>query len=379
MTQMAEITSATEFYGCVESICCRGLKQALNRRTGIYDRQLRNKQWGATLGTEDLTSTAICLIGISRAHVPKGRIGLDAARTIDEMLKLLCRRRYPGGLGLVVWANAVWDRVPLNKVLQQTGVSLDSIGEFLDSLTTMEVGWLLSGLAHEYHRRRTASIRRDVGVAIDTLLGRYQPRTHLMAHAGPKARLPHRLRRWVANFADQIYSIQALCFAAIVMDHEAAMHAAENLAGRLVELQGERGQWWWHYDPRSGEVSQAYSVYSVHQHGMAPMALAALAATGGQRFTEACDRGRAWLSQNELGVNMIDADTPTIWRSIDYDQGRIGGMSRKAQALLGRRVEQATVDDAKLRVNYETRPYEWAWCLYAGAIETGKDRGRHLV
>ena len=35
---------------------------------------------------------------------------------------------------------------------------------------------------------------------------------------------------------------------------------------------------------------------------------------------------------------------------------------------------------SKLTLNYETRPYEWAWCLYADALITSPDeQNGHLV
>jgi hypothetical protein len=185
------------------------------------------------------------------------------------------------------------------------------------------------------------------------------------------------MRRNVANFADQIYSAQAMAFTRLVMDEADAGEAAAAVAKRMVQLQGEKGQWWWHYDPRDGKVAQHYSVYSVHQHGMAPFALAAVRAAGGGDFSAAADRSRAWLSDNELGVNMVDEAAGTVWRSIDYDIGPLRAKLRNVKALLGVKGEAAGA--LPLKLNCETRPYEWAWCLYAGAVETGGERSPHLV
>ena len=54
---------------------------------------------------------------------------------------------------------------------------------------------------------------------------------------------------------------------------------------------------------RKGRIVEPYEVYSVHQHGMAPMGLLALAeATGDQRYVAAADRGLRWIyGRNELG------------------------------------------------------------------------------
>ena len=59
----------------------------------------------------------------------------------------------------------------------------------------------------------------------------------------------------------------------------------------ICELQGPDGQWWWHYDTRTGKVVEGYPVYSVHQDSMAPMALLDLEDAGGPQHSEAITRG----------------------------------------------------------------------------------------
>jgi len=370
--------SVREFYAGLRPICVGGLRQALNPQTAIYDRQLRARRWEATRGTEDLTSTCICLIGVHRAAVDPNDIGLDVKRTLEATQALYRQREYFGGIGLLIWANAVWGGAPLAGLLHELGVSPQVLSGPLDALTTMESAWLASGLLHECERndRQAPELAR---CALGALKKRYVARTRTMMHASAAGPFGHRLRRNVANFADQIYSVQAMAFAEIVLGEGEADRCSAGLARHMVELQGSKGQWWWHYDARDGGVAQAYSVYSVHQHGMAPMALSAVTAARGEEFTGAANRSRSWLTNNELDLRMIDTEAGTIWRSIDYAEGFLAGRRRLIRSLLGWKRNERGLGAGALKLNCETRPYEWAWCLYAGAIECAQDRRTHIV
>jgi hypothetical protein len=375
--------TAKEFYDFVDPICAAGLRDSLNPKTHVYDLQLMDKAWHQTYEfypTEDLTSTAICLIGISRGQVDPASVNLDPQQTLEAMYALSKKRAYPGGFGLVLWANSVWNGPELAKLEELCGVKLDPIAQHVTALTTMETSWLASGLAHEYSRSGNSRVKELLDATVDELMNRrYQSSSQTVAHAGEAAEFGHGMRRWIANFADQVYTIQALAFYKIVGGNSEALNISDTLAKKMVAFQGSKGQWWWHYDARRGGVPQPYSVYSVHQHGMAPMALRAVEAAGGSNFEDAVALSRSWMDDNELGVNMIDMQQPSLWRSLDYDQGKIGDVMRKASSLLGLAGDRSSAPAPALKLNYETRPYEWAWCVYAGAIERGIDKGLHLV
>jgi hypothetical protein len=366
------------FYTSLEELCCSNLKQAFNRDTLIFDRQIDQQQWQPTLGTENLTSTCICLVSIDRAEIKPSEIGFNPTQTFNALLKLAQSKPYPGGIGLIIWANAVWEMKSLAELQPQLSIPFENLTAYLTSLTTMETAWLVSGLLHEYQRHPAAKTKEYLDIALDTLLNRYQTTSHLMVHAAANAPWSHRLRRWVANFADQIYSVQAFAFAAIAGGNDSAKQTAESLAKQLTKLQGELGQWWWHYNPRNGEVLQFYPVYSVHQYGMAPMALAALQAAQGSNFNLAVQRGRDWLEHNELNLKMIDRQANTVWRDIEYHQTLLKQIIRKTNSLRGKPAK-LTANQFNLKLNYETRPYEWGWCLYAGAIERGINKKLHIV
>jgi hypothetical protein len=370
--------SNTDFYTSLEDLCCSNLKQAFNPNTLIFDRQIYQQQWGNTLGTENLTSTCICLVSIERAEIKPSEIGFKPVQTFNALLKLAQSKPYLGGIGLIIWANAVWEMKSLAELQQQLDIPFENLTVALTSLTTMETAWLVSGLLHEYQHHPAAKTKEYLDIALNTLLNRYQPSSHLMVHAAAQAPWSHRLRRWVANFADQIYPVQALAFAAITSGNEVAKQTAANLANQLAKLQGKLGQWWWHYNPHNGEILQFYPVYSVHQYGMAPMALAALQAAQGSNFEPLVQRGRDWLEHNELNLKMIDRQANTIWRDIEYHQNLLGKIVRRTNSLL-RKGDQLTAKPLNLKLNYETRPYEWGWCLYAGAIERGIKKKLHIV
>src|SRR5262249_6785325 len=140
---------------------------------------------------------------------------------------------------------------------------------------------------------------RAAHAVVDELrVRRYRPATRLMRHAGSGATPLHRLRGHVANFADQIYSVQAFAFAGLALGDREALAVAGELAERHCDLQGPLGGGWWHYDARRSHVALRYAVYSVHQHGMAPMALMALEAAGGAAHRDALAASVGWIDHN---------------------------------------------------------------------------------
>ena len=375
---MQERPTSTGIYTRLEPLCLARLSEALNPRTALFDRQLRDGRWDVTYGTEDLTSTAICLIGLSRAQAFLTPDLPDLTKSLEALVEGASRRRYPGVIGLVFWANAVLDAQPISHVSERLSLSLDHVDRLFAFLGTMEVAWLASGLAHEIRRGQDAAVHHALVVTVQELLERYERGSGLFYHCSRSAPLRKRIRRHVPNFADQIYAVQALSVAAMSDGPTRGVEVADRCTRQLVALQGPLGQWWWHYNARSGTPLQAYPVYSVHQYGMAPMALAALAAAGGSAFDAAARRSRMWLAENELNVSMVDHGRGTIWRDIEPDEARLrSGLSHACSILgLARARERKSTS---LRVNHETRPYEWAWCLYAGAIEAGINRSRHIV
>jgi hypothetical protein len=328
--------TAEQFYQGVDSICISGLGKSLNPKTNVFDIQIMDKKWANTIDyypTEDLTSTAICLIGLTRSKNADKINNFNLYTTLEALFHLFNLRQYLGSLGLVIWANAVCNGSSFKKLLDTLDVSEMLISNEISKLTTMEVAWLVSGLSHEYHRSEDHQAKRLLDHSVNELTSnRYCPRSSIMSHASKKTGSFHSIRRWISNFADQIYSIQSLAFSYMLNQDSDSIGVANDVAREMANLQGSLGQWWWHYDAKRGGTPQPYSVYSVHQHGMAPMSLRALEKAGGMCFEDEIGKSRNWLNNNELGINLIDSNYPTIWRSIEYDQGKILDYARKTHA-----------------------------------------------
>jgi hypothetical protein len=177
-------------------------------------------------------------------------------------------------------------------------------------------------------------------------------------------------RGHVCSFADLVYPIHALSRYARLTGDRRALSVASRCAERVVELQGRDGQWWWHYDVRTGRVLEPYPVYAVHQDAMAPLALLALKEASGLDFDEPIARGLRWLeSAPELqGRPLVDRPADLIWRKVARHEPRKLARSLQAAATrLHPRLRLPALDYVLPpgAVDYEDRPYHLGWLLYA--------------
>jgi hypothetical protein len=215
-------------------------------------------------------------------------------------------------------------------------------------------------------------VENRLTVARDRLLRARIGDSPLFPHATGPGLVPW-YRAHVSCFADQTYPLQALARAhASGGGDPEALAASEACAARICELQGDGGQWWWHYDARRGTVVEGYPVYSVHQHAMAPTALFDLADAGGTDFGASIRKGLRWMADvPELAGNpepMILDELGVTWRKV------YRGDSKKAVRAargLGTRVApnlRLKSLDRVFRptsVDRECRPYEFGWMLFA--------------
>lgn len=357
----------------LQDLCTARLRDCIDPRTGRFGRQVRDGAWAPTLGTESLTSSAICLIGLARAGIPMGAVVPDATALCRQLAAGVREEGYPGALGLLLWANSAVRAAAPVLLLAEAGLNPAELELVLPRLTTMEVAWLVSGLMHA----DVPALRPAAIAALRELEGRLNPATLVFRHASAAASLRHRMRQDIANFADQVYPLQALAFAAIVLGDTERRRLADHCGAKLVAAQGPLGQWWWHHNARTGRVAECYPVYSVHQHSMAPMALRALALSGGESHTAAAAKSRAWLQANELGIDLVEPASGIIWRSVEREESSLAQRLRHARMLAGLPAPERA--QPQFRLNREIRPYEWGWLLYASAIESDAPPAGHIV
>jgi hypothetical protein len=229
----------------------------------------------------------------------------------------------------------------------------------------MELSWFLSGLAHA-NMAFTHEFNGLGDLAHKTyqLLRRNQGDSGIFGHLGRNGTIAGILRGRIGSFADQVYPIYALSKFAEAYAVQTALKMARSCAGAICRVQGRMGQWWWHYDAATGRIVDGYPVYSVHQEGMAPMALFALAEASHTDYSAPIDRGLRWITgQNELACDLRHA-SGLVWRCLQH-ASRYKVYLDRAQSFVRLNENRESGDD--LRIVFECRPYELGWLLYAFA------------
>lgn len=308
--------------------------------------------------------TAITLIGLAAAQ----RSGLEvppgleterlAARLSGELATGL------GDLGLILWALTTSLPDQAGTFCKTLLARLNNPVDALYDLDTMQLAWLLTGLCRA-HQAGLASAELENAIDhVEQVLGSAQNQATGLFYRFPAGR--RSVIRWAANFAMEIYPIYALSLYAEVLGNPVGVKLAQACADTLCELQLSDGGWPWMYDVRTGRLIDPYPVYSVHQDGMAPMALIKLSRVAGKDYSAAIDRGVAWLeSDNPMGVSMVDSQRMTIWRAQEIP--RLFGLQPRlllnagAALFLGRGLLRM----GPLRLVAECRPYHLGWLLHA--------------
>jgi hypothetical protein len=224
----------------------------------------------------------------------------------------------------------------------------------------MELSWFLTGLVFASKIEQLAYLEP---LANETyrLIQANQGQHGLFEHMAKWHSMAGVVRGRVGSFADQVYPIFAMAHFSQVFGHKEARENALRCASAICGLQGSLGQWWWHYDSVTGRVVEHYPVYSVHQHGMGPMALLALQETCGADFETHINSGLRWISgANELGEDLEDSDAGLAWRCIRPPKSN--PYAAGIRALMRKEPSRGS-----LHILYECRPYELGWLLYAFA------------
>lgn len=307
---------------------------------------------------ESLRYTLMTEIGLRRATAA----GIDHPFDLDiiragSLAELSSPDLRPGDYGLHLWADALAGGERSDGLEAMLASSLAE-GGGVEAREGMEVAWIVIGLALAGGRGRL------LDHALRALLETNAAPSGLLYHYGPGSR-----RRRFPNFATQSYGVLALATAARLGLDDRALPAARRLADRLLELQLEDGGWPWLFDADRGTVVERYEVYSVHQHGMAPMALLELAdVSGDERYVEAASRGVDWLhGRNELGIEFADETEGMIYRSIrrrrPFDRAAIA-LNLGGTTVLRRPLLRGPL---ALELYAVARPYELGWLLEAWA------------
>jgi hypothetical protein len=329
---------------------------------------------------DNLRYSAMVALGLAYVDEASQRAILDGM-TAADLAELTASRAETakdlGAVALAVWANAeAGGRFsPALVARLQQGFASGA------PIETVIAAWTVIAAVAGRRLGDTTKLLADASKRLMSAQGKTGIFPHVLS-AGKSG-----LRGHVGCFADQVYPIQALARLATATGDDAALEAADRCAAQICLVQGKAGQWWWHYDSRDGSVVEGYPVYSVHQHAMAPMALLDLIEAGGKAHWPAMVSGLRWLeARPESTAQLIDETENVVWRKVARREPNkaVRAISGFTTALApGLHLPGLDLIFPPGPVDYECRPYELGWMLYAwlsdGAIDAlrpAAERGR---
>lgn len=338
-------------------LAVRGLPQMFDQRAGLFCYKMKKAE--DRLVREGLSPryTAMTLMGLHRLEECGGTSPINVKPVVESLLSNTGWADNLGDLGVILWLAAQVAPDRLGELERRLEIPT-ALTRFVDARegVTMHLAWFLTGLS--YCALATGDPEKLRGVARETyeLLVVNQGKCGYFSHQ--RRSLKGALRGHIGSFADQVYPIYGITQFFRAFGDDSALRPAHNCALAICEAQGPLGQWWWHYDARSGRLFEEYPVFSVHQHGMAPLTLFAHGKASGTNFDAWIHKGIEWIDRrNELSVSMEDGNANLIWRCIGQTK-----LKRFASAFWGAR--RKGQNPQGLSVLYECRPYELGWLLY---------------
>ena len=345
----------------LRAMALRGLARMYRPGSGEFVFRVRRTASGVLSEGRSLRYAAISLLGLATEDERVARTvlgGRSAASLCAAVVEEALRSDNLGDVALSLWASRALAHSGAEPLLRR----LVELRPVEGTHFTVELAWTLSALSAD------PDLPADLRAAVaGRLRGAFVERSGLFPHVVGRSRRGPRAH--VSCFADLVYPVHALSRYALLTGDRPALAAAARCGERMEQLQGRDGQWWWHYDVRTGDVIEPYPVYAVHQDAMAPLALFALEEASGRDFTSAVERGLAWLeSAPELrGGSLIDREADLIWRKVARREP--GKLARSMQAAASRvhpalRVPGLDVVLPPGAVDYEDRPYHLGWLLH---------------
>lgn len=356
----------------IEGVIRRMVELAQRGLPLMFDRQAhefaftRKRQGNGQLALQGTSVRYGAIVVLGALHLEEEaqrRIfnGQSATEFTSRLIRRLGPRSNLGDVALVTWAAAELGHPELHQPL---GLLRGRDAASCDAYT-VEAAWVLSALVACAGQGATS---REMEQARDRLLAIASDASRIFPHWTNPQAAPW-TRRHVGCFADQVYPIQALARCARATGCARSLAAAARCAEQICHLQGPAGQWWWHYDCRSGQVVEGYPVYTVHQDSMAPMALLDLTEAGGPDFADAIRLGLGWMIEAaEVERSLIDDKQLLIWRKVTRSgPGKLVRQVRAAAARVHPDLRLLWLNGMfrPTAVDYEDRPYHLGWILHA--------------
>lgn len=357
----------------LNELAVRGLVSMFDPEQELFCFRLRRSQEGTVREGISHRYTIMTLLGLWKYEKTGPKSPIPIQETLERLLRRTDWLGNIGDLGLLLWvcALAAPDRLEETCRTLQLSTALSQYREVRER-RTMELAWFVTGLSHAALVNSSKKNElKEIAAQTYRLLKKNHGPHGFFGHLGKGGSLQGMIRGTIGSFADQVYPIYGLTKFAEAFEVEEALQEAMDCAVAICKAQGPLGQWWWHYDATTGRVAQRYPVYSVHQHGMGPMALLALAEASKLDFSDAINKGLRWIAgENELQTSMQDEALSIIWRSVQ-PASKLKMYANEMLEFFRLRVDSATPDG--LTILYECRPYELGWLLYAFSEERNRN------
>lgn len=349
----------------LKELAVKGLVPMFDPSKQLFCFKLKRTESGLVQEGISHRYTVITLMGLHRLEQNGTKSPIDIQRVLDALLADTEWVDNIGDFGLLLWLAALMAPARLDALDRKFEIK-NSLVRFHDARQgrTMEMSWFLSGLSHQalaWPEKITET--KELAAEIYRRVRKNQGQHGYFGHLASNEGIAGVMRSDIGSFADQVYPIYGLAKYSQAYGDDRAAKLALDCALNLCEAQGSLGQWWWHYDSSNGQVAERFPVFSVHQHGMAPMTLYALGEAIQSDFNPWIYKGLQWIDDNELSVDMQDDSANVVWRCIERTRPR---RAWNAVVNLATRREDRETREG-LRVLHECRPYELGWLLYAFA------------
>lgn len=346
----------------LRKMAVRGLERMYCPAERLFVFRVRRKDHGIVSEGLSRRYTAITLIGLAEENeeiIGSVLSGHGLTTVCERLSEDIDNVNNLGDVALSLWATIIVGDENQNKIFER----LVKLRPEEKSWPTVEISWALASLCNDCELP-VGDLRKKIS---DRLISSLNEKPgvfpHILGENGSG------LRAHVSCFADMVYPIHALAKYFKVSGDQRALKASERCAQQICRLQGPEGQWWWHYDLRTGKVIEPFPVYSVHQDSMAPMALFELRDAGGVDYSKEIQKGLEWLAHSpEIGSSLIDRKADLIWRKVARREPR--KLSRYIQAAASRLHQNCRFPLTNslfppISIDYENRPYHLGWILYA--------------
>jgi hypothetical protein len=366
-SQKIEIPKYNSYVKDLVQLAIHGLNDFYNETNLEFaERKILNGN-DITIKGVNVRYTLINLIGLHKAISNDFNISLktriDLKSILRNQITNLSFYESVGDIGLLLWATSLISPDDLNIIIPKINFS-NILNKFNDarSENTKELSWLLIGIlmASTFNKIFKSSISNLPNKLYKVIRNNYGG-NGVFKHSANES-LNGKLRSNSGNFADQVYSIYAFVLFSKLMKNEEALLIAEATAQKICELQGNSGEWMWHYSVKTGDVISKYPIYSIHQDALAPIALYSIQAATGKSYEKYIFKGIDWLFKNSLNTDLICNKHNAVWDGIGPDK-----TYRKVKSILSHLGIIKNIEYKNLKVLNECSSFHLGWLLYAFA------------